>query len=281
MEYKINTEKLSHPLLKPLLVDLQSCFSPENIHFYVIGATARDIIMEIHNETSGRLTHDLDIAIAVNNWEEYKKIENLLITSGLFEKDTNQKQRFLYNKTFQIDIVPYGDIMREDSKIYWPPTEDFAMSVLGFNEVASATQKIVIDQDLEIEVANLSGIFLLKIFAWKDRAKKGNKDADDMCFIMANYLSIHQIEAVEFYTEIYEVSDFSEIAAGAKILGKHLWQILEESPQVKKEVIKIIKRELDIEEESLLINQIMETNRIYPYEQVVACFVNIVKEIEK
>lgn len=36
---------------------------------FVIDATARDIIMEIHNPGSCRLTYVLDIAIAVNNWE--------------------------------------------------------------------------------------------------------------------------------------------------------------------------------------------------------------------
>ncbi len=53
MSYKINSEKLAHPLLKPILQELDRYFKEVNIQFFVIGATARDIVMEIHNEKSG------------------------------------------------------------------------------------------------------------------------------------------------------------------------------------------------------------------------------------
>lgn len=71
MSYKINSDKLAHPLLKPILKELDNYFNKSGIQFFVIGATARDIVMEIHNEKSGRLTHDLDIAIAISNWDQY------------------------------------------------------------------------------------------------------------------------------------------------------------------------------------------------------------------
>lgn len=82
-----------------------------------------------------------------------------------FEKDPDQKQRFLFQKDFQLDIVPFGDVMKEDDKIFWPLDESFAMSVLGFSEVNDATETIKIDDKTSISVASLAGIFILKIVA--------------------------------------------------------------------------------------------------------------------
>lgn len=54
--------------------------------FFVIGATARDIIIqEMLNTSSRRKTRDLDLAIAVPNWQEFDKIKKNLIADG-FEK---------------------------------------------------------------------------------------------------------------------------------------------------------------------------------------------------
>ena len=69
MSYNISSDKFTHPLLKPILTELSAYFNKVGISFFVVGATARDIIMELHNERSGRLTQDLDIAITVNDWE--------------------------------------------------------------------------------------------------------------------------------------------------------------------------------------------------------------------
>jgi len=38
-----------------------------------------------------------------------------------------------------IDIVPFGDLVKEDGKIYWPPDGAIAISVWGFPEMADAT----------------------------------------------------------------------------------------------------------------------------------------------
>ena len=91
MSYNISSNQFSHPLLKPILLELTSYFKDTEIKFFVIGATARDIIMEIHNEKPGRLTHDLDIAIAVNDWSQYQKIEEGILKLKHFTKDKNQK----------------------------------------------------------------------------------------------------------------------------------------------------------------------------------------------
>lgn len=249
-------------------------FKDSEISFFVIGATARDIIMELNDESSGRLTHDLDIAITINDWEQYKTIEEAITKLPNFTKDPNQKQRFKYLEKFDLDIVPFGNIMKENDKIFWPPDEEFAMTVLGFSAVNDAVLKVNVDEDIEIRIASLSGIFLLKIVAWRDRNHKTNKDADDMAFILQNYLEIHRDESLEYYEEIY-TEDHTILKGGAILLGIHLYQLLVAYPDAKQRIAEILTAEIEKKEQSKLINQILETHKALKYEEVLECIQNI------
>ena len=281
MSYSISSKEFDHPLLKPILEMLTEYFASIDVKFFVIGATARDIILSIHGEKSRRATHDLDIAIAISNWDEYKTIEEGIVKIKDFEKDKSQKQRFIYKKDFELDIVPFGDIMKEDDKVFWPPDEQVAMSVLGFSEVNKTTSEINIDNDLIIKVASLAGIFILKIVAWLDRNQEMNKDADDMAFIINNYLNIHQDRAIEkYYDLIYGVDNFKINVSGAKLLGIDINAILNTSPDTKEKITLIIETELKKEDESRLINQMMETNSAFGFEETLLCLNNIVEGLK-
>jgi predicted nucleotidyltransferase len=278
MSYNISSKKFNHPLLKPILQELTEYFKGTGISFFVIGATARDIIMELHNESSGRLTHDLDIAITINDWEQYKTIESEISKLPNFSKDTDQKQRFKYLGKFDLDIVPFGNIMKESDKIFWPPDEEFAMSVLGFSAVNDAALKVSIDGDIEIKIASLAGIFILKIVAWRDRNHKTNKDADDMVFILQNYLEIYRDESLEYFEEIY-TDDHTILKGGSTLLGIHLNQILEAYADAKQRIVEILTTEIDKKEESKLINQILETHKALGYDDVLKSIKNIKEQL--
>jgi predicted nucleotidyltransferase len=130
MSYNISSENLNNPLLKDLLKELNGFFGSINVEFYVIGATARDIILSnLHDLVPERKTDDLDIAIAISNWNQFQSIEEDLPKKGGFAKSKEQKQRFIYKGIYMIDIVPFGDVAEDDGNIYWPPDETIAMSV--------------------------------------------------------------------------------------------------------------------------------------------------------
>lgn len=278
MSYNISSDQFRHPLIKPILEELTAFFAEYGIRFYVIGATARDIFMEIHNEQSGRLTHDLDIAIAINDWKQYGLIERKIVELENFSKDVDQKQRFKYRGKFECDIVPYGEIMKRDLRIFWPPDEDFAMSVLGFSAVGEASLKITIDHEIEIRSASLAGIFLLKLVAWSDRRYTTNKDAGDMGFILSNYLEIYRDRSMEYYEEIY-TEDHTIFSGGATLLGKDIANILVKYPNEKESLANILNEEIDQKEESSLINQMIETHSQLKYEVVLKCMKNIVAQL--
>jgi hypothetical protein len=59
MNYTISSSNFEQPLLKPLLEQLSKFFKDIQTKFFIIGATARDMIMDAHGEKSGRTTIDL------------------------------------------------------------------------------------------------------------------------------------------------------------------------------------------------------------------------------
>ena len=97
MSYNISSEKFQHPLLKQIFEKLTEYFFGMNIQFYVIGATARDIIMMLHNEKSGRATHDLDIAIAISNWDEYTVVEKGILKTFLQFARKQHRHKLIQN----------------------------------------------------------------------------------------------------------------------------------------------------------------------------------------
>lgn len=272
MTYHISSDKFHHPLLKSLLEFLSDYFQNEGLSFYVIGATARDIIMALQGEKSGRATLDLDIAIAMSSWKRFEEVQVKLLQQSDIQKDNNQVQRFLYKKILRFDIVPFGKIKQEDEKVYWPPDETVAMSVLGFEETKDDTLVVKIDEEFEIEVASLRGIFVLKLIAWNDRNKLHNRDADDIAFIIENYLAINQKRAAkDHYEEIYLDSDFNIKSAGSRLLGMDVSRIIPKKSNVYRKVEELLDIEITSAEESRLINQILETNKSFSYEEAIAC----------
>jgi|WetSurMetagenome_2_1015567.scaffolds.fasta_scaffold148396_2 predicted nucleotidyltransferase len=278
--YNISSENFSNPLLKELLQVLTDFFNSVNSEFYVIGATARDIILSgIHKQVPARKTNDLDIAIAIPNWSMFQKITEGLCNIDGFSKSREQTQRFFYKTHFQLDIVPFGEIAHADNLIYWPPEESQVMSVAGFTDVVKHALEINVDDDLIIKVATLPGIFILKLNAWKSRNIETNRDADDMAFIISSYLDINEQRAVTENYDIYEADDFSTFVAGATLLGRDMKGILRNNPGILNEFAGILKAEVDKKENSLLINQMLETHQLLEYEKVNDALISITNEL--
>ena len=208
MDLKITSEKIANPLLVDLLKKLTDSFNRMGREFYVIGATARDIIIgQLADITSGRKTRDLDIAIAIPEWSVFDEIKEVLIADG-FKKSRHMHQRFYYGD-YELDIVPYG-VAKEDDNIYWPPEEEIAMSVKGFDEVLSDAITVNVDDEFDIKIASLHGLFLLKFNAWLDRNIQTSKDAEDMSFILSNYFIANLDRGI--HPEVYDWERFRILA---------------------------------------------------------------------
>lgn len=263
MDLTISCEKIGNPLLIELLRKLTDSFGRMDREFYVIGATARDIIVQqLLDTASTRRTKDLDIAIAIPDWDAFEQIKERLVADG-FKKSNDMYQRFYYG-AYEVDIVPYGVVAKEDDNIYWPPEEVVAMSVKGFDEVLSEAITVSIDDEFKVKIASLHGLFLLKLNAWLDRNAKTSKDAEDMSFILSNYFMANLDR--EIHQEVYDWENFDEYIVGGYWLAHDLVTLLNVNQlNYYKEVIE---GELAKEEESRLINQMIENSYSLKYETV-------------
>jgi predicted nucleotidyltransferase len=281
MSYNISSENLNNPLLKDLLKELSGFFGGINVDFYVIGATARDIILSnLHDLVPERKTDDLDIAIAISDWSQFQSIEENLPKIEGFVKSKEQKQRFIYKGIYVIDIVPFGDVAEDDGNIYWPPDKIIAMSVWGFPEMADSTIRVEIDEEFSIQIASLPGLFILKLVAWKDRHLSGSKDAYDMALLLTSYLDINTERAVDEHYDLYETDEFDQIIAGAQLMARDVKLLMRDNEKTLEYLHEILAKEIELAEESQLINQLVESDWSLQYEQVLACLELMLKEWE-
>lgn len=272
MNLVISSEKIANPLLIRLLRHLHDTFAKIDHDFYVIGATARDIIIRaLSDEAARRKTLDLDIAIAVTGWDKYEEISHTLVEAG-FEKSLHQKQRFYFGD-YEIDVVPFGPVAKDDENIYWPPEETVAMSVKGFDEVLNDAVTVRIDNDFDVRIASLHGLFILKLNAWLDRNLTTNKDAEDMWYIIDTYYFANEDRNI--HTEVYELENFNLNIGGA------YWLAHDVAGLVSKEHLKfycdLLCNEVAREENSRLLTQIIETHCNVTLKDVTDSFNTIIK----
>lgn len=275
MNLKITSDNIANPLLVELLKTLTVCFNRMDREFYVIGATARDIIMlQLIGTTAARKTKDLDIAIAIPDWDAFEEVKSALLSYG-FTKSKHMHQRFFYGE-YELDVVPYG-VSKEDDYIYWPPEEEIAMSVKGFSEVLSEAITINIDDEFDIKIASLHGLFLLKFNAWLERNLRTDKDAEDMSFILSNYFIANVNRNI--HEEVYNWEKFDEYVVGAYWLAHDLLHLL-----TKEQITyykRCIEKELDKDDESRLFNQIIEHSHGLTFETVKESWQTIANVFQK
>jgi len=108
--------------------------SSMKIPFFIVGATARDILLEVHYGIgSKRATLDIDIAVFIENWEQFNHLKDELIGIKHFTP-TRDIHRLLFQKRFPVDIVPFGGVAAKGDLVEWPPDGSIKMNVTGFRE---------------------------------------------------------------------------------------------------------------------------------------------------
>ena len=196
------------------------------IPFFVVGATARDIVLELgYGIKPSRATLDIDLGVKVADWEQFEKLSKQLVATKKF-RCSRSAQTLFYENGLPVDIIPFGKISGEDAYISWPPKDDIRMNVLGFDEAYSTALLVRLNSNpnLEIHFASPAGWALLKIFSWCDRSGEDRtKDALDLSLILRNYAEAGNEERL-FDTEarLLEEEDYDSEYAGARLLGKDI-----------------------------------------------------------
>lgn len=215
-----------------------------NARFFVVGATARDLILNYgYGIRVIRATTDIDLGVQLgSDWSEFEDLKRALLDTGNFI-DTKAAQRLLYQDGVPVDIVPFGSVTDRNGNISWPPDHSIKMCVLGFDEAYESAQRVRLRTDplLEILVASLAGLAVLKLIAWSERSASG-KDALDLMLLLRDYLDAgNQNRLMDEHANLLADDDFDYVRAGARLLGRHVGALA--SPQTRKTLLEILKHE--------------------------------------
>ncbi len=207
-----------------------SAAESRNIKFFVVGATARDLILQYgFGIEARRATRDIDLAVQVKNWDEYEALKNGLVETGDFVT-TKMTQRLQYHEKIPVDIVPFGAIKEADGSISWPPDHEVRMNILGFEDAYNDAVPVRLNTNpnLDVQVASLTSLAALKLIAWKERSPANTRDAIDLIFIIHSYLDAGNNERLaEEYPDLLD-EEFDYVRTGARFLGRDIANCLGE-----------------------------------------------------
>ena len=238
--------KIEKPIVDALYF-LKRIVDSFGIPFFVIGAFSRDLILKHgYGIEPRRKTGDIDVGVEVANWEQFEKLKESLIATSQFSL-TPDKQR-LRCGTILIDILPFGPITDEDKKISWPPEHKLMMSRVGFGEAYehSVTVRLGSDPELDIKLASLPGLAIMKLISWKEKYPNRKRDADDLLLIMNKYEEAGNSERLyEEDLPLLQEEGFDTKLAGTRLLGRDMARISNLA------TFRIIKGILDAETEEM------------------------------
>ncbi len=218
--------KIENPVVDALQI-LKKVADSSGVNFFVVGASARDFILRHqYGIEPRRKTGDIDLGVEVASWERFKTLFEELISTGQFSP-ASERQRLRCGIVL-IDILPFGPITDEDKKVSWPPEHEIMMSVAGFEEAYehSITVRVTSDPDLDIKLATLPGLAIMKFISWKEKYPDRKRDAEDLLLIMNKYEEAGNSERLyEEDLPLLKEEGFDTTLAGARLLGRDMAKI--------------------------------------------------------
>jgi predicted nucleotidyltransferase len=195
---------------------------------FLVGAMARIILLEnVHGLPPGRATTDVDFAFALDNWDQFTAIKASLLANAKFEESKHEAHRLHFRPEgfehqYKVDLIPFGKIETSPNTIAWPPDMAVMMNVAGFADALAAAVSVEVSPGVNIAVASLPGIAILKLFAWGDRGQENPKDAIDLVLLLRNYSDAGNANRI--YEEasalaVLESAGYDLELAGAWLLG--------------------------------------------------------------
>jgi len=239
------------PTTKPFFAELCAILARVagglDIPFILVGATARDLILQQHNRSAARMTTDVDFGVRVRNWAEYEKLWRALVDTGKFAPG-GKEHRLKFAGVLDVDLVPFGGIASVDGEIVWPSDPDTSLNVLGFEDACRTATDLVISTDpqVSVRVVSATGLVILKFLAWGDRRQLyPTKDAIDLRSLIRHYLDFdHQGRMNSDHRDlVVGQPDFDYELAGARLLGRDLVQ--QASPEARSVILSILERDAD------------------------------------
>lgn len=247
------SQRLELELHARLIAGVQAVAMELNIPTMLTGAFARDLhVRYAHGIDPARQTEDIDIALAVENWDVFRDLKQQLIRTNQFSEVPGVQQRLRHRSDLPVDLVPFGGVETATRQVEWPPGGEFRMNVFGFREASSASQSVRLPGPVDAQVVSLPALALLKIVAWQERHyDQPGKDAADLALIAKNYLAMgNEARLWEEFLDWTEEDSFDADRAGARMLGVDIAVLLDEAG--KERIAAIIAEQADTDSPGVL-----------------------------
>jgi len=203
------------------------------VEVVLVGALTTELTPEKGSDyPQFRRTNDADFGVCVRDWPTYEKLrEKLLGDEFKFEPDKSIEHR-LHRGNAMTDIIPYGNEIAPGGTLVWPKSE-FEMSVVGFDEVCAAADKVELEEGLSVSVITVPGFVLLKIIAFLDRKAQGEEkhkdDAKDIGYWLENYAGGTEDERRYDLANKSDLKHEDYVTAGAVLLGMEVGALASEA----------------------------------------------------
>lgn len=237
---------------------LNSVCTAHDIKFLVVGAAARDIhFLHVHGIKPGRATADVDFALLMPSWDAFNEVMTEITHDGRCKRDNRMQHRIYSPDGIMFDLIPFGDIEETEGKISWTPDFDHVMSTIGFKDAFDSAMvcRVRADPPLEIRIASIPGLAVLKLIAWADKYPNRSKDAVDFRFILRNYdagqidrLFSEEENLIELVCSAYEM-------AVARLLGRDAGRMM--TAATRQIVLDILSAEQNIDGRLRLVGDML------------------------
>jgi len=249
---EVDAGKLGIPDLPSVLKAVAEACGKMEADFFLIGALARDVLLEHIYETEVPLTTgDVDIAVAVEGWQAYEDLRRALAEEHGFENGP-EKQRLRSPEGTPLDLVPFGGVEEEGGKARFPPEGSPELTVLGFEAAWEAARMVRFGEGLVgegnggkgplLRVASLEGLALLKLLSWNERPRKRARDAQDLCLLLQHFYDARLELITERHADLFDTDSFSKPKASARALGRELARLLRDRA-LEKLLVDTLRRE--------------------------------------
>lgn len=208
--------------------EIQQAATRHEAPVFLVGAVARIILLEnVHGLRAGRATSDVDFAFALDHWEQFQEIKTTLLENPRFNASEKLAHRLFFRAPglehpCKVDLIPFGGVETSPNIITWPPDMVIMMNVAGFSDAFAAAVSVEVSPGVDIAVASLPGIAILKLFAWADRRQENPKDALDLLTLLRSYHEAgneNRIYEDASALAALEAVDYDPEHAGAWLLG--------------------------------------------------------------
>lgn len=218
---------LPSPVIMEIIREIVRVADTRNIAYCAIGAQSLALWLHgVYGRQLSRISGDMDMAIAVRDWQQFDELKQVLCQNAPFTEKPNLPHKLIYQPAqgfpLPVDFVPCGGI-EQNSQIQWPPDQRIIMNSVGLLEAVQHAKPLQLEPGLIVAVASLPSIALLKLLAWRDRHLQNPKDAADLATLTQRYLFADTLPRLyEDHGDLLEASDYEPALASARMLARDL-----------------------------------------------------------